>query len=79
MNTYQSVLRFEFEIINAKSSVSSKSLNQFSSQSDNKLPHFCDSFLEIVANSNTYRGSPPYAHFGTWKKPCYMKLVLVGL
>ena len=26
-----------------------------------------------------YRGSPPYAHFGTWKKPCYMKLVLVGL
>ena len=26
-----------------------------------------------------YRGSSPYAHFGTWKKPCYMKLVLVGL
>ena len=26
-----------------------------------------------------YRGSPPYAYFGTWKKPCYMKLVLVGL
>ena len=26
-----------------------------------------------------YRGSPPYAFFGTWKKPCYMKLVLVGL
>ena len=23
-----------------------------------------------------YRGSPPYAHFGTWKKPCYMKFVL---
>ena len=23
--------------------------------------------------------SPPYAFFGTWKKPCYMKLVLVGL
>ena len=20
-----------------------------------------------------YKGSPPYAHFGTWKKPCYMK------
>ena len=29
--------------------------------------------------SSTYRGSPPYAHFGTWKKPCYMKFVLVGL
>ena len=26
-----------------------------------------------------YRGSPPYAHFGTWKKPCYMKFVLVGM
>ena len=26
-----------------------------------------------------YRGSPPYTHFGTWKKPCYMKFVLVGL
>ena len=26
-----------------------------------------------------YRGSPPYAHFGTWKKPCYMKFILVGL
>ena len=26
-----------------------------------------------------YRGSPPYAFFGTWKKSCYMKLVLVGL
>ena len=24
-----------------------------------------------------YRGSLPYAHFGTWKKPCYMKFVLV--
>ena len=24
-----------------------------------------------------YRG--PYAHFETWKKPCYMKFVLVGL
>ena len=27
----------------------------------------------------SYRGSPPYADFGTWKKPCYMKFVLVGL
>ena len=26
-----------------------------------------------------YRGSLPYAHFGTWKKLCYMKFVLVGL
>ena len=26
-----------------------------------------------------YRGSPPYAHFWTWKKTCYMKFVLVGL
>ena len=26
-----------------------------------------------------YRGFPPYAHFGTWKKLCYMKFVLVGL
>ena len=30
-------------------------------------------------NVKHYRGSPPYTHFGTWKKPCYMKLVLVGL
>ena len=26
-----------------------------------------------------YRGSPPYAHFGTWKKPCHMKFMLVVL
>ena len=31
------------------------------------------------ANNNNYRGSPLYAHFETWKKTCYMKLVLVGL
>ena len=31
------------------------------------------------ATKTLYRGSPPYAFFGTWKKPCYMKLVLVGL
>ena len=30
-------------------------------------------------NKMEYRGSPPYAFFGTWKKPCYMKLMLVGL
>ena len=24
-------------------------------------------------------GPRPYAFFRTWKKPCYMKLVLVGL
>ena len=23
--------------------------------------------------------TPPYTHFGTWKKLCYMKFVLVGL
>ena len=26
-----------------------------------------------------YRGSPPYADFGTWKKPRYAKFALVGL
>ena len=26
-----------------------------------------------------YLGSPPYAHFGTWKKICYMKFVLIRL
>ena len=26
-----------------------------------------------------YWGSPPYVHFGTWKKLCYMKFMLVGL
>ena len=33
----------------------------------------------LVFCTTRYRGSPPYAFFGTWKKPCYMKLVLVGL
>ena len=32
-----------------------------------------------VSGGVIYRGSPPYAHFGTWKKLCYMKSVLVGL
>ena len=39
-------------------------------------------FLNInksIRPIHLYRGSPPYAHFGTWKKPCYMKFVLVGL
>ena len=35
--------------------------------------------LTVITNLLQYRGSPPYAFFGTWKKPCYMKLVLVGL
>ena len=38
------------------------------------LHFFCKFF-----SSTLYRGSPPYADFGTWKKPCYMKFVLVGL
>ena len=33
----------------------------------------------LNTGKNVYRGSPPYAFFGTWKKPCYMKLMLVGL
>ena len=28
---------------------------------------------------NIYRGSRPYAHCGTLKKPCYMKFLFVGL
>ena len=32
-----------------------------------------------LSHISSYRGSPPYAFFGTWNKPCYMKLVLVGL
>ena len=35
--------------------------------------------VATTAADAEYRGSPPYAFFGTWKKPCYMKLVLVGL
>ena len=29
----------------------------------------------VHCSTTKYRGSPSYAHFGTWKKPCYMKLV----
>ena len=35
--------------------------------------------IQYIFKKKEYRGSPPYAHFGTWKKPCYKKLVLVGL
>ena len=35
--------------------------------------------IETFKIAIDYRGSPQYAFFGTWKKPCYMKLVLVGL
>ena len=35
--------------------------------------YFCHfNFLQL-------RGFPPYPHFGTWKKSCYMKFLLVGL
>ena len=37
------------------------------------------SVQSLLYNIHTYRGSPPYAHFRTWKKPCYIKFVLVGL
>ena len=39
------------------------------------------SFQDLLSKLDikTYRGSPPYAHFGTWKKLCYMKFMLVGL
>ena len=44
---------------------------------------FMSGFEDEQSNSlkgiDNYRGSPPYADFGTWKKPCYMKFVLVGL
>ena len=33
----------------------------------------------MMLSINKYRGSPPFAHFGTWKKLCYMKFVLVGV
>ena len=33
----------------------------------------------ILYQSKQYRGSPPYAHFGTWKKLSYMKFMLLGL
>ena len=36
-------------------------------------------FFHIFMGKTNYRGSPPYAHFGTWKKSCYMNFVLVGL
>ena len=35
--------------------------------------------VATTAADAEYRGSPPYAFFGTWKKLCYMKVVLVGL
>ena len=38
----------------------------------------CGQTIAKVAISH-YRESPPYTHFGTWKKLCYMKFVLVGL
>ena len=34
---------------------------------------------EMVDFELSYREFPPYTHFGTWKKPSYMKFVLVGL
>ena len=40
---------------------------------------FLSCYCKTPFRENGYRGSPPYAHFGTWKKSCYMKLVLVGL
>ena len=38
-------------------------------------------FFEIVPCSKNIkkRGSPPYVDFGTWKKPHYSKIALVGL
>ena len=33
----------------------------------------------LVSTQKVYRGSPPSGDFGTWKKPRYTKLVLVGL
>ena len=33
----------------------------------------------LIGISKLYKGSLPYPHFGTWKKPCFMKFVLVGL
>ena len=33
--------------------------------------------IQLYSLVNMYRGSLPYAHFGTWKKPYYMKFVLV--
>ena len=43
---------------------------------------FTDEGLLDIVNClqlKIYRGSLPCAHFGTWKKPCYMKFMLVGL
>jgi hypothetical protein len=33
----------------------------------------------ICVHIRAYRDSPPYVHFGTWKKLCYMKSVFMGL
>ena len=42
-----------------------------------------EAYFSVVISSRstleTYRGSLPYAHFGIWKKPCYVKFMLVGL
>ena len=33
----------------------------------------------FIDHQLVFRGSPPYMHFGTWKKLCFMKLMFVGL
>ena len=50
----------------------------------NSLVQYCPDGSKIAKVQDSfeyleYRGSPPYAHFGSWKKPCYMKFVLAGL
>ena len=53
-----------------------KSWGPFSSQEFKQVVSYETNQVRYL---NMYRVSPTYAHFGTWKKPCYMKLVLVGL
>ena len=64
----------------AQRSVSSKKFYNFWSQYFSQCSFIgkINDIFSITAKI-WYKGSPPYAFFGTWKKPCYMKLVLVGL
>ena len=35
--------------------------------------------MRPLCSNTKYTYSPTYAHFGSWKKPCYAKIALVGL
>ena len=61
---------------NPTSSLTKKGKNELkfgekigSNTDTNTFGQYCNWYRIWVSH---YRGSPPYAHFGTWKKPCYV-------